>query len=143
MICPKCKTEYSQRFTKCSNCGEDLIENDVTQKGDREKWLLKFGETTAKRAISALFYLGLFPLFFTSILFGKYLYLTNTYEKAIWFIENGQKMYTSALVNNQPLGFLGGLVFFVVTALVWKVLCELLIIIFRAIETYIQKNLIQ
>jgi len=143
MICPKCKMEYQERYTKCSQCGEDLIENDATKQNGRENWLIKFGETTAKRAISVLFFLGLFPLFYISILFGKYLYLTNLYEKSIWFTQNGQRMYTSTMVNNKPLGFLGGLVFFVVTVLVWKVLCELFIIIFRAIETYTQKNRIR
>ena len=140
MICPKCKVEYEKGNIKCAECGRELVENDALKLNEKSNWFYKFGETTAKKAISALFFIGLLPLLFTSILFGNYLYLTNMYSKSISFMRDGQKWYTSEQVNNLPLGFLGGFVFFIVIVLVWKILCELLIIIFRAIETYTQKN---
>lgn len=140
MICPKCKTEYREGYTKCSDCREDLVSNNIRNQSGKDEWLFKFGDITAKKALSILFFLGLLPLLFASIIFGKYLYLTNTYFKGIWFIQDGQKMYTEKMANNLPLGVFGGFIFFVVSVLVWKVICELLIIIFRAIETYTQKH---
>ncbi|MCX7923105.1 MAG: DUF4282 domain-containing protein [Clostridia bacterium] len=140
MICPKCKTEYRKGYTKCSDCGENLVSKIIQNQGGKEEWLFKFGEITAQKALSILFFLGLFPLLFAAIIFGKYLYIANTYMKGIWFIQNGQKMYTETMANNLPLGVFGGLIFFIISVLVWKVTCELLIIIFRAIETYTKKH---
>ena len=141
MICPKCYREYPEGSSKCSNCGEDLVNNSYVQlRNQKKKCFFKLGNTTAQEAISLLFYIGLLPVLYFSIVFGKYLYLTNMYSKDIWFTKNGQKFYTSEQVNNLPLGIFGGLVFIIVTTIAWKVLCELLIIIFRAIETYTQKN---
>lgn len=140
MICQKCKMEYREGYTKCSDCGEDLIDNSTTKQNNNGGWLFRFGETTAKKAVSLLFYLGLLPLLFSSILFGKYLYLSNTYLKDIWLMQDGQKMYTNKEVSNLPLGIFGGFLSYIVIVLVWKVICELLIIIFSAIETYTHKN---
>jgi hypothetical protein len=140
MICPKCKTEFREGYTKCSDCGEDLISNNTPKQSEGGDWLFNFGETTAKRAVSILFFLGLFPMLYKSIFFGRYLYLTNSYLKSISFLQNGQNVHSGYLVNNLPLGILGGFVLFIVMVLMWKVLCELLIIIFRAIETYTEKN---
>jgi hypothetical protein len=140
MICPKCKMEYNEEYTECIECRKKLIENDASKLNNSGDWFGGFGEITAKRAISILFFLGLLPILFTSILFGKYLYISNTYLKGIWFMQDGQQSYTEKYVNNLPLGIFGGFLFFIVTVLVWKILCELLIIIFKAIETYTQKN---
>ena len=141
MICPKCRIEYEEGNVKCTECGTKLVENDTfKQNNNKTKWLTKFGETTAKDVISALFFIGLLPLLYGSVLFGKYLYLNSMYSKSISFIRDGTQYYTPVEVNNLPLGIFGGLIFFILIVLVWKIVCELLIIIFRAIETYTHKN---
>lgn len=140
MKCPKCKKEYIGGYTKCSECGVDLVQNDTPKEDVSDNWIFKFGEVSAKKVISFLFFLGIIPLAYNSVLFGKYLYLNNTYEKEIWFKQFGQTVYSSKEVHHLPLGIIGGFIFFIVMMLTWKVTCELLIIIFRAIETYTQKN---
>lgn len=143
MICPKCNIEYREGVTECCDCGVELIENKAAEQNRKDDWCYKFGKTTAQQAITALFFLGIIPELFASILFGRFLYLSNTYYKGISFLQNGMKTFSEREVNNLPLGVLGGIAFFIVTVLLWKVICELLIIIFRVIETYTQKNKVQ
>lgn len=112
MRCPKCNIEYMEGYTKCTDCGEELVQSDVTKERERGSWLFTFGETTAKSAISLLFYISLLPLLFTSIIYGKNLYLTNTYMKGISFMNGGQKVYTEMRENNLLLGIIGGILFF-------------------------------
>ena len=127
MICPKCGIEFGEDFTACSYCGSNLIESpkeriEIPKKSEEyhktKNWLNSFGEITAQKGITILFYLGLFPLLYSSILFGNYILLGYEYLRNISL----------------------GVVCFIFAILVWKIICELLIIIFRCFETYVQKN---
>ncbi|WBW97100.1 hypothetical protein [Oceanirhabdus sp. W0125-5] len=100
----------------------------------------KFGVISAKNAIEILFYLGIFPILMKAIAYGKVMYLSHMYEKEISFIENGMRHYTYRMVNNLPLGIFTGILYFVFGVLIWKIICELLIMIFRCFETYVEKN---
>lgn len=143
MVCPKCKVEYPEGYTKCPDCGENLIDSSTASQKRRGNVFFRFGETTAENAITLLFFIGSLPLLFSAVLFGRYLYLNNTYLKSIRFMQDGQLVYSEIQAQDTTLGVLGGFAFFIVAVLIWKVLCELLIIIFRALETYIQKNRVQ
>lgn len=146
-MCPKCKVEHKEDVSTCDFCGAQLVElSEEVKKDENDRrvnnlnWLMEFGNITAKKAITILFYLGSIPLIISSIMIGRYIYLTNEYHKGITYIENGTRWYTEARVNNLPLGVLSGIVYFVVGIFTWKIICELLMIIFRCFETYLQKN---
>lgn len=136
-ICPNCKSEYRMNFSTCSDCNVELIEMD---KKEEVNWLKGFGEIPAKKCISILFYLGILPLFYSTIIFGRYIYLSNKYLKDIWFLQDGKQAFTQTEVNNLPLGVFLGILFFIFGILIWKIICELLIIIFRCFEVYVEKN---
>ncbi len=143
LVCPNCKSEFEDGNTVCSECGTALVKQPEDEKedtSDKWNWLKGFGNITAKRALAILFYLGLAPFFISSILFGKYIYVTNQYTKDILYSENGIQIHTGAVVNNLPLGVFLGVVYFIFGVLIWKIICELLIIIFRCFETYVEKN---
>jgi len=135
LICPKCKVEYSNNLSECIECGGQLVEISEENREDKSgrkinylNWLKEFGNITAKKAIIILFYLGSIPLIISSIMIGRYIYLTNQYYKGITYMENGTRWYTEAKVNNLPLGILSGIVYFVVGIVIWKIVCELLLI---------------
>ena len=147
LICPKCKYEYEEGFSVCNDCGCQLIEKPIEGEGianDRKDeslgWLKGFGNITATKAIRILFYLSIVPFFISSIMFGKYIYLTSTYFKDITFMENDQQMFTQTIVNNLPLAVFLASIYFVLGILIWKIICELLLIMFRCFETYVRKN---
>ena len=135
MICPKCNAEYIEGYTKCSDCGEDLVAITIDRPKDFKFDLFKLGRMPAKMALSLLFYLSIIPTLYISILFGKYIYLANTYMKTI---KTGD-VFTSIEVNNSTLGVFAGVVLFIVSTLIIKIVFELLLIMFTAIEAYIKK----
>lgn len=102
--------------------------------------LFGIGETSAKRAVSSLFYVGLAIVSYRSIVFGRHLYLAYTYQKKLQIFRDGVYTVTYRTVNHLPLGILGGIVFFVLSVVAWKILCELVYIIVRAFETYALSN---
>lgn len=101
---------------------------------------LDFGKIGAGRIAEWLFWAGTVLSGISSFLFGKYLYLTNTYDKDISFMQNGEKWYTSKPVNHLPLGIGGALVSFIVSVVFWRIACELLYLIIKCMETYLEKN---
>ncbi|HYF81877.1 MAG TPA: hypothetical protein VEB00_02455 [Clostridia bacterium] len=101
---------------------------------------LDFGKTGASRIAKNLFWVGTVLSAISSFLFGKFLYMTNTYDKAISFIQDGQRWFTSKPVNNFPLGVGGAIVSFIISIVVLKVTCEVLYLIIRCMETYLEKN---
>jgi len=98
------------------------------------KKCISFGEMSLKSIISFLFYIGCFIIVYKAFLWGKAIYLTNFYEKEISYLQGSQRWFTSETVNNLPLGVMGFIVYFIVISLAWKLICELLYIIFERIS---------
>ncbi|PKM49706.1 MAG: hypothetical protein CVV02_14625 [Firmicutes bacterium HGW-Firmicutes-7] len=93
----------------------------------------EFGDMSLKSIIRYLYLMGCITLLYKAFLVGRVLYLTNTYAKETSYMQGGQQWYSSIEVNNMPLGLFGGLAFFIVSLLIWKIICELLYIIFERI----------
>lgn len=98
------------------------------------KKLLQFGEAKLKTIITNLFCMGCVLIAYKAFIFGKEIYLANFYFKSIKYVQNGQRIYTEREVNNLPLGIFGGVIYFIVILLIWKLVCELLYIIFERIK---------
>jgi hypothetical protein len=99
------------------------------------------GKTTSIKALTTLFYIGIVPILLQSILFGIIVSKNTTYDKNYSYIsEAGERWYTSSQVDNIPLGVFLGIVSCIVLIIGWKIICELLIIIFKWIELSTKKN---
>ncbi len=101
---------------------------------------LDFGKVEAKRIAEYIFWVGTVLSAISSFLLGKFLYMANTYDKEISYIQNGQRWVTSKPVNNFPLGVGGAIVSFIVSIVVLKVACEVLYLLIRCMKTYLEKN---
>ena len=104
------------------------------------KGFLSLGKWSVNRIIHYLFYAGMIPIAFQAYTFGKFLYLNNTYLKGASYIQDGQQVYTDYPVPHAPLGFFGAIAFFIVGLLIWKLTCELLLIMFRFFESNTKKE---
>ncbi|WP_088833174.1 hypothetical protein [Paenibacillus tyrfis] len=93
--------------------------------------LFKFGETPPIRLITVLFYTGWIPIAYKAILFGEEIYRTNTYMATV---KEGY-FYTAKAVNDLPKGFVYGVVAFAVAVVIWKIFCEILLIVLRFFES--------
>lgn len=98
------------------------------------KRLFQFGGKSIEALIKYLFVFGNFIIMYNAYAFGKSIYLTTYYEQGISYIQEGQRWYTTEKVNNLPLGIVGSIAYFIITLVIWKVICELLYIIFERVE---------
>lgn len=96
-----------------------------------------FGKKNAKEIITLLFVVGIIPIAYYSIVIGN-LYATIHPQQVS--VQSPWGGFTGAVKPNEPLGFFIGILSFAVLTTVWKLSCELLLIIFRCLETYIRKN---
>ncbi len=101
---------------------------------------LNFGEMETKCITKYLFWAGAALSLIISLLFGKYLYMTNTFEREISFIENGETWYSFEPVNHLPLGIIGGVASFIISMVVLKAACEVLYLIISCMKVYLEKN---
>jgi hypothetical protein len=90
---------------------------------------------TAVESLSLVYKAGMIPLLYGSYLNGYYLYLNNTYEQGFSFVQNRVRLYSEEPVSNMYLGIFGGMIFFIISVYIWKLVCELLLIMFRFFET--------
>lgn len=103
-------------------------------------FMITFGEITSKKAITILFYIGIIPILIQSYVIGNTIHLTYTYQKQISYLSNGIPRFTSVETPNIFFGILSGILAFIATLFIWKIICELLIMIFRCFETYARSN---
>lgn len=101
---------------------------------EKIKKIITFGEMSLKSIITFLYWIGCIPIIYKAYLWGKSIYLTSYYEKQISYLQDGQKWFTSEMVNNLPLAILGFIIYLTVSFVVWKLICELLFIIFERIS---------
>lgn len=95
------------------------------------------GEKKAKEIILLLFIMGIIPIAYYCIMFGSI--TAATYPQQIT-VPSQYGGFTGTTESNGLLGFFVGVVSFVVAVVVWKLLCELLLLVFRCLEVYISKN---
>lgn len=88
------------------------------------------GRIEAVTLISILFYTGIIPIVFKSIGFGKNVFLNNTYQ----IIVKEGEWFTGKEVNNLSLGIFQGILHFIISIIIWKIVCEILLIILRYFE---------
>ncbi|MCP1305719.1 hypothetical protein [Paenibacillus tyrfis] len=93
--------------------------------------MFKFGETPPIRLIKVLFYTGWIPIAYKAALFGEEIYSTSTYMTTV---KEGY-FDTAKAVNDLPKGIVYGVVAFVVAVVIWKIFCEILLIVLRFFES--------
>lgn len=97
------------------------------------KKVVEFGEMTLKSIITYLYSIGCIIIIYKAYLWGRSIYLTSFYDREINYVQGGQNMLTIQTVNNLPLSILGFVVYCIVISIAWKLICELLYIIFERI----------
>lgn len=102
------------------------------------KKVFQIGEIPSKILITILFYTGFIPILYKSVLFGKTVYLTHTYQKTIKVGD----WYTGEEVNNLPLGIFQGVILFLIAVVIWKVVCEIIFIVVRYFEKSINEGVL-
>src|SRR5689334_16444788 len=95
------------------------------------------GKKTAKETLQLLYFVGFIPLLLIAFLFGKVISSVFLIESSV---PTGNGWYTGAMTPNYSLGGFVGIVSFVTMAVIWKLLCELLLLVFNSLEVYIRKN---
>lgn len=104
---------------------------------------IKFGNMSAKNAISIIFYLGVIPIFTKAIQYGKMFIYTNNIVKEVWDKSSIKMVKTGTIVQEKTYmvqGIFRGLLYFIIMLIIWKIICELSIKIFRCFEVYVDKN---
>ena len=97
----------------------------------------EFGEKTAKEIIRLLYFIGMVPIAFYAIVIGRIAALTFLTER---WVPSSPGMYTAEIETNYFLGFVTAVIVFIVGIILWKLFCELLLLIFKSLEVYIQNN---
>lgn len=93
--------------------------------------ILGFGNFSSRLLISLLFYTGIIPIFYLSVAFGKRVYASHFVQTTV---KEGD-WYTGKTINDLPISVFQGTVAFLVSIVMWKLICELLLIVFRYFET--------
>ena len=87
---------------------------------------LDFGKLSVKKLMTLLFLIGTIGIFAAACARGYMVALTHTYFRTVSY---GGGWFSSVEVNNWPLGFLAGVLYFVIGTLLWRLVCEMLYII--------------
>jgi hypothetical protein len=114
-------------WAKLERCGEVGMKEDYNLP-DVPEGLISLGKMKPKTLITTLFFTGIVGIIWYSILIGKYIYITN-----VATIEMDRGVYSI-------VAFLAGVVCCAVLLIIWKVVCELLLLIFNALNVYILRR---
>lgn len=101
---------------------------------------IDFGKLGASRIAEHLFWIGTALSAIPAFLFGRFIYMTTTYNKEISYFQNDEQWFTYKPVNNLPLGIGGGIFTFLVSVFIWKIVCEVLYLAVRCMETYLEDH---
>jgi Zn-dependent protease with chaperone function len=111
--------------------------NKDTNNQQVNKDIFTLGHVNPKMLLTVLFLVGIVVIIYYSVIFGIYIASTNTYTTSV---ETSQGMYSAIQSPNGGLGFIAGLLLFVVLTVIWRVSCELLLLIFGALKAYISSK---
>jgi uncharacterized membrane protein YvbJ len=111
MICPKCKTEYREGFTKCDDCGGDLIDEVEQDKQDKP-------ESSVSGKGLSIMTLGIKLLFAT---FTQILIVIVAYEFYFVYRMSNGGIIGTAIENIHPLIWCIGIIELIisVTIIIW------------------------
>lgn len=98
--------------------------------------IITLGKMKPATLITILFYTGIIGTIYFAFQFGKYIAISNAVMKTIVFDQG----YNQVVTNNYILGFFAGVMCFVVLLVIWKVACELLLMIFNALSAYVNRK---
>ncbi len=100
------------------------------------KKFFNLGKIPVKKIISWLFFVGFIPMFYLAYSFGNFMYITHGYDKVISLKSN---VSITESTNNWVIGLISGILALVFYIILWKIVCELLLLIF----SYLEKKLRQ
>ena len=96
----------------------------------------RLGETTVEVLVNWFFNIGIGIAFVKSLVLGAIIYNVSTYDKTISFISDGVKRFTSVPAPNLPLALASSIVAFLISVVIWKFICEFILIVLK----YFQSN---
>jgi uncharacterized membrane protein len=96
--------------------------------------IFRFGEQSLNQIFTYLFLVGSMIIIYGGVLYSRGIYLGNTFMKEIEHFDGTWYSYTYEEVNNLHLAVLIFIVSTVLFILFWRILCELLYIIFNKIQ---------
>lgn len=99
---------------------------------------LSFKKDTALNLTKKLFNIGLIPLFIPAIWLGKYFAFFFPVEREVPSYSPGYFSYIPG--PNYILGIITGVIALVLSIIIWKIICQGLLIVLQAFEIYSNKN---
>lgn len=98
--------------------------------------IVTLGKMKPAMLITALFYTGIIGVIYFAFQFGKYISIKNAAMKTA-VIDQG---FNQEIANNTILGFFAGVMCFLALLIIWKVVCEFLLLIFNALYVYVNRK---
>lgn len=96
-----------------------------------KKEIFMVGNVNYRCLTTFLFYIGLIPIVYWSYNFARYVKMNNYIVQTI---QNLDGSYSVMQTNNTILGVIAGVLIVIVFITFWKVLCELLYLIFEVFK---------
>lgn len=98
----------------------------------------RLGKTSIKKTILNLFIAGFIPIIYLSYEFGKFIYSSVAFNKTI---SSTGSIKVTQETGNIYVGILAGIAIFIFYLVLWKVVCELLLAIFKYLEVkFVEKD---
>lgn len=99
--------------------------------------LFTLGRKPAEDLIYLLYWTGMIGILYLAVEFGKYIAVIFPYMK---IVSRDMSVTTRVATDHVLLGFVAGAIGFGVLFVLWKVCCELLLLIFRSLQKYVGLN---
>ncbi|WP_053957469.1 hypothetical protein [Inediibacterium massiliense] len=102
------------------------------------KELLSFKKDSAFNLLQRLFHIGILPLFLPAFWLGKYFAILFPVDCKV--PSENPAFYTFETMPNVLLGIFVSICLLIVSIFIWKIICQILLIIFEALESYINRH---
>lgn len=96
--------------------------------------LFTLGRKPAEDLVHLLFWTGMIGILYLAIEFGKYIAENFPYMK---FVSRDLSVTTRVETDNVLLGFVASAIGLAVLFVLWKVFCELLLLLFKSLQKYV------